>query len=574
MTLHPGPARVLQAGQEQFTGGRYCPAHRALDEVSTRERWYRDSGWWTDELLHDFVLRHVAKDPAAEALSVAGLRLTRAGLAAQVLSVSEAFRSLGAGPGARVVVQLPNEPEVLAVILALARIGAAAVLAPPGLRIRELRHITQTSGAQIIVVNARAQHGANLAAGRELAASCPSVRALVMTGTPAGGPPSGPAEYLLSSLSEQAAGTGPTAPAPSPGPGDVALYLLSGGTTGLPKLIPRTHRDYVCNLKASAEIAGLDSSSVYLGALPVCHNFALGCPGVLGTLAFGGRVVLSQARTADGALAVMAAEGVTISAAVPSLAVRWAASARARPDVAAGLKLAVLQAGAARISAPQVTEVTAALGCTVQQVYGMSEGLLAFSRLDDATEIVTETQGRPASAGDEWRLVDSGGRDIPDGDPGEGELWVRGPYTVPGYLAPAEVNAAAFEPGGWYRTGDIVRVHPSGNFVVAGRRRDFINKGGEKVSATEVEELVSAHPSVLTAAAVSVPSEAFGEAICVFVTVPGGGGLELVDLRRFLSGCGVAAYKLPDRLKVVAELPVTAVGKVDKTALRAAAGEE
>jgi 2,3-dihydroxybenzoate-AMP ligase len=572
VTLSPGPARVLRASEEQFTGGRYSAAHSALDDVTSRADWYRASGWWTDELLHDFVLRHVREDPRAEAISAPGLRLTRSDLAAQVLRVSEAFRSLGASPGARVVVQLPNEPDVLVVILALARLGAAAVLAPPGLRIRELRHITQTSGAQIIVVSARAQHGANLAAGRELAASCPGVRSLVITGTPAGGAPAGPGEYLLSSLSAQVSAVGSPAPAPCAGPGDVALYLLSGGTTGLPKLIPRTHRDYVYNIKASAEIAGLDGDSVYLGALPVCHNFSLGCPGVLGTVAFGGRVVLSQARTADAVLAAMAAEGVTISAAVPSLAVRWAASARARPDLAAGLRLAVLQVGAARISGPQVTEVTAALGCTVQQVYGMSEGLLAFSRLDDAPDIVAETQGRPASAGDEWRLVDSGGRDVPDGEPGE--LWVRGPYTVRGYLAPAEVNDAAFAPGGWYRTGDIVRVHPSGNFVVAGRRRDFINKGGEKVSATEVEELVWAHPSVLSAAAISVPSEAFGEAICVFVTLQGGCGLELVDLRRFLSGCGVAPYKLPDRLEVVAELPVTAVGKVDKTALRAAAGEE
>lgn len=571
MTLYPGPARAMRVSGERVTGGQYSAGHRALDDVMVREEWYRASGWWTDELLHDFVLRHARQDPQAEAISAPGLRLTRSDLTAQVLRVSEAFRWLGAGPGARVVVQLPNEPEVLVVVLALARIGAAAVLAPPGLRIRELRHITQTSAAGIVVVNARAQHGANLAAGRELAASCRGVHSLVITGMPAGGASARPGEYMLSSLSVQASAD-PPAPSPGARPGDVALYLLSGGTTGLPKLIPRTHQDYVYNLKVSAEVAGLDASSVYLGALPVCHNFALGCPGVLGTLAFGGRVVLPQARTVDAVLAAMTAEGVTISAAVPSLAVRWAASARARPDLAAGLKLAVLQAGAARISGPQVAEVTAALGCTIQQVYGMSEGLLAFSRLDDAQEIVAETQGRPASAGDEWRLVDEDGRDVPHGEPGE--LWVRGPYTVRGYLASADVNDAAFGPEGWYRTGDIVRVHPSGNFVVVGRRRDFINRGGEKVSATEVEELASAHPSVLSAAAISVPSEAFGEGICVFVTLRSGCGLELVELRRFLSGCGVAPYKLPDRLEVVSELPVTAVGKVDKTALRAAAGEE
>ncbi|MDQ2810858.1 MAG: AMP-binding protein [Actinomycetota bacterium] len=570
MTLSPGTARAPQVGGGQLAGGRYSAGHRALDDVMVREDWYRAAGWWTDELLHDFVLRHARQDPHAEAIAAAGVRLTRGDLTAQVLRVSEAFRWLGAGPGTRVVVQLPNEPEVIVVVLALARLGAAAVLAPSGLRIRELRHITQTSGAGIVVVSARAQHGANLATGRELAASCHGVHTLVITGMPAGGVSVTAGEYSLDRLSAQVSAAGPPSPSSCAGPGDVALYLLSGGTTGLPKLIPRTHQDYVCNLKVSAEIARLDGSSVYLGALPVCHNFTLGCPGVLGTLAFGGRVVLPRARTADAVLATMAAEGVTISAAVPSLAARWAASARAQPALAAELKLAVLQAGAARISAAQVGEVTAALGCTVQQVYGMSEGLLAFSRLDDAPDVVAQTQGRPACDGDEWRLVEQDGSDVPDGGPGE--LWVRGPYTVPGYLASADVNDAAFAPEGWYRTGDIVRWHPSGNFVVTGRRRDFINKGGEKVSATEVEELASAHPSVLSAAAIPVPSEAFGEGICVFVTLHSDGDLELAELRRFLSSCGVAPYKLPDRLEIVSELPVTAIGKVDKTALHAAAG--
>jgi 2,3-dihydroxybenzoate-AMP ligase len=567
-----GLASEMRAGDEVRAGGRYSPGHRELDDVMVREDRYRACGWWTDELLPDFVLRQAGENPRAEAISAPGVRLTRGDLAEQVLRASGAFRRLGAGPGARVVVQLPNEPEVIIVVLALARIGAAAVLAPPGLRIRELRHITQTSGAGIVVVSARAQRGANLAAGRELAASCRSVHSLVITGTPARGGDPAPGEYLLSSLCEQLPAADAASSLPPARPGDVALYLLSGGTTGLPKLIPRAHRDYVYNLKVSAEAARLDSSSVYLGALPACHNFALGCPGVLGTLAFGGRVVLTPAHSIDSVLATMAAEDVTISAAVPSLAQRWADRALARPELAAGLKLAVLQVGAARISEPQVAEVTAALGCTIQQVYGMSEGLLAFTRLDDPPDVIAQTQGRPASAGDEWRLVGDDGRDVPDGGPGE--LWVRGPYTVRGYLAPAQVNGAAFAPEGWYRTGDIMRLHPSGNFIVAGRRRDFINKGGEKVSATEIEESTAAHPSVLSTAAIPVASEAFGEGICVFATLHSGYSLELFELRRFLAASGVAPYKLPDRLEIVSELPVTAVGKVDKTALRKVAGEE
>jgi 2,3-dihydroxybenzoate-AMP ligase len=351
----------------------------------------------------------------------------------------------------------------------------------------------------------------------------------------------------------------------------VALYLLSGGTTGLPKLIPRTHRDYVCNLKVSAAVAGLGRGSTYLAALPVSHNFALGCPGVLGTLAAGGRVVLTEARLVTGAVEAMAAEGVTIAAAVPGLAVRWAQHARTEPGLAQRLRLRVVQVGGARLHAAQARELSAALGATVQQVYGMAEGMLCFTRLDDPAELTELTQGRPACPADEWRVVDETETDVPPGQPGE--LLVRGPYTIAGYLAAEADNAAAFAPGGWYRTGDIVRQHPSGNFVVEGRRKDFINCGGEKVSAEEIEELVVTHPRVTAAAVVAAPAELLGEEVCVFLTASAAPP-SLRELRGHLSRLGVAPFKLPARLRVVGELPVTAVGKVDKAALRALARDD
>jgi len=527
-----------------------------LDDLAVRERWYQSEGWWTAETLPDRVLRHCRADPAAIAVTGPHTRLTRGELAAQVDTAAAAFRQLGVTPGERVLVQLPNEPELIVVVLALARIGAAAVLAVPGLRERELRHVTETARACAIVVSERAQHGANLAVGRLLAASCPSVRHLIVSGAAAAG------EISLRDLFTGAAPAIQDTTDPS-GP---ALYLLSGGTTGLPKLIPRTHRDYVCNLTVSIAAAGLGPDSVYLAALPVCHNFALGCPGVLGALAAGGRVVLTEARLVDATLDVLAAERVTIAAAVPGLAVRWAERARQRQQSRETLD--VLQVGGARLHGTHARELAATFGCTVQQVYGMAEGLLCFTRLGDPPDVIEWTQGRPASPGDQYRLVDETGTDVPPGE--QGELWVRGPYTIPGYLAGPEVNGASFAPGGWYRTGDVIRPHPSGNFVVEGRRKDFINTDGEKVSAEEVEELTETHPLVAHAAVVAAPSELSGEEVCLYVIRRGEAETELTlsELRRYLTGQGMARYKLPGRLRVVAELPVTAVGKVDKAELR------
>lgn len=521
-----------------------------LADPATREQRYVEMGWWTADTLPGYVLRHCEKDPEAEAIAApgSGTRLTRGELAQQVTSAAASFRSLGIGPGDRILIQLPNDPELIVAILALAQIGAAAILCVPGLRERELRHVTDTAGAVAIIVSERAQHGANLAVAKTLAATCPTVRHLITS----------------TDLHDLIAHPPPAPSLRRPDPGDVALYLLSGGTTGLPKLIPRTHRDYVLNLKVSAEATRLDRDSTYLAALPVCHNFALGCPGVLGTLAVGGRVVLTEARLVAGAPKLMADEGVTIAAAVPGLAVRWAQ--QAAQDETAPRTLATLQVGGARLHGTHAREIAAALGCTVQQVYGMAEGLLCFTRLDDPPEVIEWTQGRPASPGDECRLTDETGNEVPPGEPGE--LHVRGPYTIRAYLASKEINDAAFAPGGWYRTGDVVRPHPSGNFVVEGRRKDFINAGGEKVCAEEVEELAETHPAVRQAAAVAAPSELLGEEVCVFVTTRAGKDLTLHDLRRHLTAEGMAPYKLPARLHLVPDLPQTPVGKVDKAALR------
>jgi non-ribosomal peptide synthetase component E (peptide arylation enzyme) len=260
----------------------------------------------------------------------------------------------------------------------------------------------------------------------------------------------------------------------------------------------------------------------------------------------------------------MAAERVTIAAAVPSLAASWADAAEAggvRPG-----HLRVLQVGGARPAPAEVRRLHRVLGCRVQQVYGMAEGLLCFTRADDTGDVVAETQGRPASEHDEVRILDPHGRDVAPG--GTGELWTRGPYTIAGYYRAPDADAEAFAPGGYLRTGDLVRRHPSGNLVVEGRIKDVVNRAGEKVSAAELEELVLSHPAVARAAAVAMPDPVTGEAVCLFVVARDGARPTLAGIRAHLDAAGIARYKLPGRLEVLPELPLTGVGKVDRAALR------
>ena len=347
---------------------------------------------------------------------------------------------------------------------------------------------------------------------------------------------------------------------------DVAVLLLSGGTTGLPKLIARTHDDYAYNATASARMAGLDASSGYLVSLPAGHNFPLACPGILGTLLSGGRVVMLPSPEPARAFATIKAEGVTHTAVVPAVAARWLDHAAARGAGPPG-SLRVLQVGGARLADELARKVAPVLGTTLQQVFGMAEGLLNYTRLDDAGEVICTTQGRPLSPADEVRLVDELDRDVAEGVPGS--LLTRGPCTPRGYYRAAEQNARAFTADGWYRSGDICRRTPEGNLIVEGRDKDMINRGGEKVSAEEVENLVYQLPAVAAVAAVAMPDPAVGERVCLYVVTRPGQPVTLEEIRAAMDAAGVARYKFPERLELVADLPSTKVGKIDKKALRA-----
>uniref|UniRef100_UPI000A870FC2 AMP-binding enzyme n=1 Tax=Streptomyces acidiscabies TaxID=42234 RepID=UPI000A870FC2 len=183
-----------------------------------------------------------------------------------------------------------------------------------------------------------------------------------------------------------------------------------------------------------------------------------------------------------------------------------------------------------------------------------------------------QTQGRPASPGDEIRVVDEDGAEVAAGE--VGELLTRGPYTVAGYYAAPEADARAFTGDGFYRTGDLARVHPSGGLVVGGRIGDVINRGGEKISAGEVESLLGEHPLLRAVAAVAMPHTVWGQTVCVFaVPLDPEKQPTLLGLRRFLTERGIATFKLPEELRIVDALPMIGVGKINRVALRAAAQE-
>ncbi|WP_224404056.1 (2,3-dihydroxybenzoyl)adenylate synthase [Pseudonocardia sp. ICBG1034] len=527
---------------------------------------YVEAGYWAGVPL-GHLLREVAdRTPDATALvdAATGLRLTHRELADRADAAAARLLDLGLSGGDRIVVQLGNGAEFVILTLACLRAGIVPVMALPAHRRTELSYLAAHAEAVAIAVPDRMRDFDHQALAHELG---PDVRAVtdadwhvLVDGT----------EIDESSVDLRALcapGTGEERArldAAAPGSREVAVFLLSGGTTGLPKLIARTHDDYAYNARASAEVADVDAHTVYLVSLPAGHNFPLACPGILGVLLAGGTVVMLPSPEPGRAFATIAAEGITHTAVVPAVAGRWLEHA---VEHGAPAPLRVLQVGGARIADELARRVEPVLEARLQQVFGMAEGLLNYTRLDDPVEVVCGTQGRPMCPADEVRLVDDLDQDVPEGEPGS--LLTRGPYTPRGYYRAAEQNARAFTEDGWYRSGDICRRTPEGNLIVEGRDKDMINRGGEKISAEEVENLVYQLPAVSQVAAVAMPDRELGERVCLYVVPRPGATVSLEAVREAMAAIGVARFKWPERLELVATLLSTKVGKIDKKALRA-----
>jgi 2,3-dihydroxybenzoate-AMP ligase len=526
---------------------------------------YRREGYWRGEVILERIRAQAIRRPAHPAVIDGDVTFSYEELLDRVDACAARLIALGIAPDERIVLQLPNGWQFTVLALACFRVGIVPVMALPAHREHELRHLVDLSEAVAIAAPYSLRDFDHAALSQKLIESTATLRWGLIQDMPSGEPLR--ENFLdLEALCDRRDESTDGAVLPAPDPSSVALFLLSGGTTGLPKLIARTHDDYVCNVIETSRYAELDEDTVYLGTLPLGHNFPLACPGILGTWFVGGTVVSLPSPQAERAFEAIRRNGVTLTAAVPAVVAAWLDhSAAVGSDDLETLR--VLQVGGARLADELAAKVEPVLGVRLQQVFGMAEGLINVTRLDDPTAVIVGSQGRPVSAADEILVVDEvSGKPVPEGSPGV--LLTRGPYTPRGYFAAPEANARAFTPDGWYVTGDIVRVTAEGNLVVEGRSKDMINRGGENISAEEIENLVYRKPAVQLAAAVAMKDAQLGERVCVFVVVQPGMTVHLDELRADFDAWGVAAFKRPDRIVHLDELPLTKIGKIDKKALR------
>jgi 2,3-dihydroxybenzoate-AMP ligase len=530
---------------------------------------YRALGYWEDRPLFDgFTAALELYADRAAVVDEAG-PVTYRQLGERSEHLARVLLDHGFKPLDRIIVQLPNIAAFAYLYFALQRIGAVPVLALPGHRKREITQFAEISGARALAVPAAARGFDFTAMAAEIMADRPDLGLCLVQGMNEA--PNDPRFVRLEELLEaEPRARREALDAISIDPADPALFLLSGGTTGIPKLIPRTHNDYLYNSKAAAAACEIGLGDVLLDVLPIEHNLPLGCPGLQGFLLSGGTVVLGTSTRPRDVFGLIERHRVTHIHLVPALLIRWIDDPHIGEYDLSSLR--VIQSGGQRLQPEVRLRAERALpGCFIQENFGMAEGLIMFVRSSDPPDVRRETCGRPASPGDEVYLVDEDGNVVPDGEPGE--LIVRGPYTLRGYFRAPEHNARAFTPDGFYRSGDLLRKMPSGNYVVEGRVKDLINRGGEKISAEEVENLILAHPAVLNVACVPYPDPVLGERMCACVVPRSGRSLSLEELVTFLAGFDIATFKLPERLEFFDTLPLSGFGKVSKKELAARLAE-
>ena len=517
---------------------------------------YRQKGYWEDRSLRDTFEAVFSKYADRVAIIDRDEVVTYSQVNERAERLALNLLDEGLRPLDCVVMQLPNVVEFAYLYFALQKIGCIPIMALPAHRFREVSYFVELSDTVACAALDRSRDFDYTELIRRIRAASKTLRLGIILGdTPEG--------FLsLTELIERKPKRSPKELKEiSIDPDDPAVFQLSGGTTGVPKLIPRTHNDYLYNSKAAAAVTGVGPDKILLDVLPLAHNLPLACPGLQGFLLHGGKVVLANTTRAADVFPLIERHRVTHVPVVPALLIRWINDPAIKQFDLSSLK--VIQSGGQRLQ-PEVRRRTKELipSVTVQENFGMAEGMLMFVRFEDPEDVRMETVGRPISPDDEVRLVDDEDNEVAPGE--VGEFLARGPYTLRGYYRAPEHNARAFTSDGFYRSGDLMRRHPSGNYLVEGRKKDLINRGGEKISAEEIENLILTHPAVQNVACVPMPDPILGERMCACIILRSGRTLTLEELVAFLADQEIARHKLPERLEIMEEFPMSPFGKVSK----------
>jgi 2,3-dihydroxybenzoate-AMP ligase len=518
---------------------------------------YVSRRWWAGLTLGDMLDKAADVYPEHEAVVDRVSRLTFAEVRQKANQLAVSLMELGIQPQERVLVQLPNWNEFAVAYFALQKIGAITVLLIDRYRQYEVNHLFKLTGATSWIVPETYQKIDYLPLIRDVLKENPQARNVILVRG------KGHEKYLnMEALIDAVRLTGESLGRLAerrPDPTQVAHFGPTGGTTGLPKVAPRTHDELLCCAEYANLAWELGHHDICLIAGPIGHDFAF-TKALLGSFFTYGKCIFLDSTDLDDICQTIQKEKVTAIPWVPTLANRLVHFEGLKNYDLSSLKK--MHCGGAASTPELIKEVTETFKCLFFNAYGGTEGISTMTRSFYDIETTSKSVGRPTCPYDTYKVVDPNGNRLPPNS--SGELLLKGPGVFSGYYKAPEENKKVFDKEGFFRTGDLAKIDEKGNIVLVGRIKEMINRGGESISATEIERLIIHHPRVEVVAVIPMPDPVMGERVCAYIQPKPGGAPEFNDIISFLKSQGASVLHLPERIEFVDTMPLTGTGKVDK----------
>ncbi|MFC1580726.1 AMP-binding protein [Thermodesulfobacteriota bacterium] len=528
---------------------------------------YNRRRWWPGLTLGDLLDKAADVYPDKEAFVDSTTRLTFAQTREKADRLAIGLMDMGIQPMDRVLLQLPNWNEFVYTYFALQKIGAVVVLLIDRYRQYEVNHLAKLTGATAWVVPEKYKKTEYVSVIHDVLKENPRLQHVVLA---RGEEHEGWAN--MATLIDGAALTEENMTRLAerrPDPMQPAHMGPTGGTTGLPKVVPRTHNSHICSSEYATRAWDYGTDDICLLAGPMGHDLTF-TKGFIGGLFTCAKLIILDSIDMGDVCRTVEREKVTAIVWVPTLASRMLHYEKLDDFDLGSLKKMHCGGGA---SLPDLIKVfKEKIGGTFYNAYGGTEGQTSITRGNDPIETAFYTVGKPTCPYDTYKAVGPDGNALPPNT--SGELLIKGPGVFTGYYKSPEENEKVFDGDGFFRTGDVAKIDERGYITLTGRVKEMINRGGESISATEIEKLIIDHPDVVNVAVVPMPDPEMGERVCAYIQPKPGAELTFDHVISFLRGQKASVLQLPERIEFMEDLPYTKAEKIDKNALKADIGEK
>jgi non-ribosomal peptide synthetase component E (peptide arylation enzyme) len=523
---------------------------------------YNTLRWWAGLTFGDILDRAADIHPDKEAFVDRQTRLTYGETREKTNKLAIGLMDLGIQPLDRVLVQLPNWNEFVFAYFAVQKIGAIPVLLIDRYRQFEINHLISLTGATSWIVASRYKKTDYIPIITDVLKEHPDVTHVITVRGEGDQRPFASLERLIeeSALTEDNLAR---LASRRPDPMQVAHMGPTGGTTGAPKIVPRTHNSLITGTEYCSKSWDQTSEDITLLAGPIGHDLTFS-KGFLGSIFTCGKVVFLDSTDDKEICETIEKEKITSIIWVPTLAQKMLQYKDINKHDLSTLKKMHSAGGASHPDL--VKEVTEKLHMKFYNGYGATEGMTTITRTIDSLETICTTVGRPTCPYDTYKVIDPEGNELPTHK--EGELVLKGPGVFTGYYNNPEENKAVFTQDGFFRTGDVAKINEKGFITLTGRIKEMINRGGESISATQIESLITRHPDVAAVAVIPMPDPLMGERVCAYVQPKAGAKLSFEEIISFLKGEKASVLQLPERIEFIETMPHTGAEKVDKRSLR------